>query len=66
MPCVIRYPDGRFQGYPRPFKGTTTHPKVEPLDKARVYADHGPAALSIAHKGGVVLPVAVVLLEPKQ
>lgn len=66
MQCVIRYPDGRFQGYPGKLRGSTIHPKVEPLARARIYPEERVAKPSIAHKGGEVILVSVALLEPAQ
>jgi hypothetical protein len=67
VPLVIKYADGRFQGYPRSYPPKRKeHPKVESLEDARVYPTQTAAERSIAHKGGVVLHVAVVLLEPSQ
>lgn len=62
---VIHYPDGTFQGHSRPGPaGKPRHPKVSTVDIARVYTTETAARNSVAHKGGVVKPVAVVLLEP--
>lgn len=71
MAFVVRYPDGRFQGYPRSGSvknrwSTKTHPLVDSLDDARIYPTKTAATNSIAHNGGAVVMVAVVLLESKE
>lgn len=64
MQCVIRYPDGRYQGHPGKIRGATVHPKVDLLDKARIYPEEMSAKKSVAHKGGAVVAVSVALLSP--
>jgi hypothetical protein len=66
VPFVLKYPEGRYQGYPRSSlpNNRKGHPKVDTLELARVYPTQTAAERSMAHKEGSAIPVAVVLMEP--
>ncbi len=63
---VIRYPDGRFQGYPSKTAGRRMHPRVEDFSQARTFTTRKAAAAAVTGVGGVPTPIVIILQEPPQ